>query len=63
VAAGARLSVRSPAQRWVLTGGVGMAIMVIGAGIISITGVTAVAGSALQAEDRIRYPIDIAAEP
>ena len=42
---------------------VGTAIMVIGAGIISIIGVTAVAGYALQAADRIRYRIDIAAEP
>lgn len=52
-------SVQSLAPRWELTGA---AIMVIGAGIISITGVTAVAGSARQADDRIRYRINIAAE-
>ena len=49
--------------RWELTGGLtGAAIMVIGAGIISISGTTAVAGSAGQADDRIRYRIEIAAE-
>jgi len=48
------LSVQPPALPWELTGGrVGTAIMVIGAGIISITGVTAIAGSAHQVGDRM----------
>ena len=59
--AGARLSARSPARRWALTGErFGTAIMVIGAGIISIIGVTAAAGYARQADGRIRCRIDIA---
>jgi hypothetical protein len=56
-------SVQSRAPRWEFTGGLtGAAIMVIGAGIISIKRATAVAGSARQADDRIRHRIDIAAE-
>ena len=45
------------------TGGlIGAAIMVFGAAIISIAGVRAVAGFARQADDRVRYRIDIAGE-
>ena len=46
-----------------LTEVIGTAIMVIGAGIIFIIGVTADAGSVLQVEDHIRYPVGIAADP
>lgn len=59
-----QLSAQQPAPPWELTGErVGTATMVIGAGIISITGVTAVAGYARQADGRIGYRIDTAAEP
>ena len=45
-----------------LTEVIGTAIMVIGAGIIFIIGVTVDAGSVLQVEDHIRYQVGIAAE-
>ena len=52
-----------PAPRYEPTELIGMVIMVTGAGIISIIGVTADAGSVLRVEDHTRYQVGIAAEP
>ncbi len=58
-----QLLARQPAPRYEPTELIGMVIMVIGVGIIFIIGVTADAGSVLQVEDHIRYPVGIAADP
>jgi hypothetical protein len=56
------LLAQQQAPRCELTEVIGTVIMVIGAGTISIIGVTVDAGSVLQVEDHIRYQVGIAAK-
>jgi hypothetical protein len=57
-----QLLAQQQAPRYELTEAIGTVIMVIGAGIIFIIGITVDAGSGLQVEDHIRYRVGIAAE-
>ena len=56
------LLAQQQAPRCELTEVIGTVIMVIGADIIFIIGVTVDAGSVLQVEDHIRYQVGIAAK-
>jgi hypothetical protein len=63
VVAEVQLLAQQPAPPYEPTELIGMVIMVIGADIISTTGVTADAGSVLRVEDHTRFQVGIATEP